>query len=72
MLALELAARVITMNLLVPRPIEGASISIGIKDDDPYKSLLASVPIRRLARPQDVADLDEFLASEKVSVRNRR
>jgi 3-oxoacyl-[acyl-carrier protein] reductase len=64
-LALELGPRGITVNSLVPGPIDGAGIFTGIADDDPYKaSLLATVPIGRLATPDDVANFTAFLASD--------
>ncbi|MFI5783863.1 SDR family NAD(P)-dependent oxidoreductase [Nocardia sp. NPDC051570] len=65
-LALELGPRGITVNSLVPGPIEGAGIFTGVADDDPYKkALLESVPIGRLATVTDVADVAEFLASDR-------
>lgn len=65
-LALELGARGITVNSLVPGPIDGAGIFTGVPDDDPYKkALLDSVPIGRLATPHDVADFAEFLADDR-------
>lgn len=64
-LALELGARGITVNSLVPGPIDGAGIFTGVADDDPYKAaLLATVPIGRLATPEDVAAFTEFLVSD--------
>jgi 3-oxoacyl-[acyl-carrier protein] reductase len=64
-LALELGARQISVNSIVPGPIDGAGIFTGVGDDDPYKkSLLAAVPIGRLGSPQDVADVTEFLTSD--------
>lgn len=66
-LALELGARQITVNSLVPGPIDGAGIFTGISDGDPYKkSLLKTVPVGRLATPKDVADFAEFLVSDKA------
>ncbi|QBS44742.1 SDR family NAD(P)-dependent oxidoreductase [Nocardia sp. CS682] len=64
-LALELGSRGITVNSLVPGPIDGAGIFTEVPDDDPYKkALLDSVPVGRLATPEDVADFAEFLAAE--------
>ena len=66
-LALELGARGITVNSLVPGPIDGAGIFTGIPDNDPYKAaLLTTVPIGRLATPEDVADVAEFLVSDRA------
>jgi 3-oxoacyl-[acyl-carrier protein] reductase len=67
-LALELGPRGITVNSLVPGPIDGAGIFTGIADDDPYKaSLIATVPIGRLATPDDVANFAAFLASDSAA-----
>lgn len=65
-LAQELGPRKVTVNSLVPGPIDGAGIFTGIGDDDPYKkSLLDTIPLGRLATPEDVADVAEFLAGEQ-------
>ncbi|MBF6065676.1 glucose 1-dehydrogenase [Nocardia terpenica] len=64
-LALELGHRGVTVNSLVPGPIDGAGIFTGTPDDDPYKKALRdSVPIGRLATPENVADFAEFLAGD--------
>jgi 3-oxoacyl-[acyl-carrier protein] reductase len=64
-LAQELGPRRVTVNSLVPGPIDGAGIFAGVADDDPYKKILReSVPIGKLARPEDVADVAQFLASD--------
>jgi 3-oxoacyl-[acyl-carrier protein] reductase len=66
-LALELGHRQITVNSLVPGPIDGAGIFTNAGDDDPYKKiLLDSIPIGRMARAEDVANFAEFLASEEA------
>lgn len=65
-LAQEIGHRGVTVNSIVPGPIEGAGIFTGVGDDDPYKKrLLESVPIGRLATPDDVADVAEFLAGDR-------
>ena len=65
-LTLELEHRQITVNSLVPGPIDGAGIFTNVPDRDPYKKrLLQSIPIGRMAKAEDVADFVEFLASEK-------
>ncbi|WP_255772467.1 SDR family NAD(P)-dependent oxidoreductase [Mycobacteroides abscessus] len=66
-LALELGSRQITVNSLVPGPIDGSGIFTGVGDDDPYKrSLLETIPIGRMASADDVANFVEFLASEQA------
>jgi 3-oxoacyl-[acyl-carrier protein] reductase len=64
-LAQELGHRAIIVNSLVPGPVDGAGIFTNVGNDDPYKNiLLESVPLGRLARPEDVADVAQFLASD--------
>jgi 3-oxoacyl-[acyl-carrier protein] reductase len=66
-LALELGARQITVNSLVPGPIDGSGIFTNVGDKDPYKkSLLDTIPVGRMASGDDVADFVEFLASEQA------
>ncbi|MFT9661740.1 SDR family NAD(P)-dependent oxidoreductase [Mycobacteroides abscessus subsp. abscessus] len=66
-LALELGSRHITVNSLVPGPIDGSGIFTGVSDTDPYKkSLLDTIPIGRMATANDVAGFVEFLASEQA------
>ncbi|WP_175693941.1 SDR family NAD(P)-dependent oxidoreductase [Burkholderia ambifaria] len=65
-LAQEIGHRKVTVNSLVPGPIDGAGIFTGVGDDDPYKkSLLDTIPIGKLATANDVADVAEFLASDQ-------
>ncbi|MFI7099449.1 SDR family NAD(P)-dependent oxidoreductase [Streptomyces sp. NPDC050161] len=65
-LAQEIGHRGVTVNSLLPGPIDGAGIFTGVSDDDPYKkALLETIPIGRLATPEDVADVAEFLASDQ-------
>ncbi|AIO94799.1 glucose 1-dehydrogenase [Burkholderia pseudomallei] len=64
-LAQELGPRKVTVNSLLPGPIDGAGIFTGVSDSDPYKQvLLQSVPLGRLATPDDVADVAAFLAGD--------
>lgn len=65
-LAQEIGHRKVTVNSLVPGPIDGAGIFTATGADDPYKKILReSVPIGRLATPDDVADVAEFLAGDQ-------
>ncbi|MFF4410761.1 glucose 1-dehydrogenase [Streptomyces sp. NPDC001404] len=65
-LAQEIGHRGVTVNSLLPGPIDGAGIFTGVGDDDPYKkALLETIPIGRLAKPEDVADVAEFLAGDR-------
>lgn len=65
-LAQELGHRGITVNSLLPGPIDGAGIFTNVPDTEPYKkALMDSVPLGRLATTSDVAGVAAFLASEE-------
>lgn len=61
-LSLELASRGITVNAVVPGIIESPAIR-GVFDHDAIERL---VPMKRAGRPEEVADLVQFLASERA------
>lgn len=67
-MALELGPRGITVNTVVPGPIDGAGIFTDPANDEYKKSLIATVPIGRLGTPQDVAAVTAFLASEEAGL----
>lgn len=70
-LALELGRRGITVNSLLPGPIEDAGIFAGTAEDDPYKAALrATVPLGRLADAGDVAGVAAFLAGDAAAFVN--
>ncbi len=62
-LALELASRGVTVNAVAPGIIESAMTET-VFDKDAIKRL---VPIGRAGRPEEVANLVAFLASEKAA-----
>jgi 3-oxoacyl-[acyl-carrier protein] reductase len=62
-LAIELASRGITVNAVAPGIIETA-MSQGAFD---APTIARMVPMKRAGRPQEVADLVSFLASERAS-----
>lgn len=62
-LALELASRGVTVNAVAPGIIETGMIE-GSFDADAIKRL---VPMQRAGKPQEVADLVAFLASEQAA-----
>ena len=61
-LALELAKRNILVNAVSPGFIETEML-----DGLPLDKILPLIPLRRLGKPQEVADLVSFLCSEKAS-----
>ncbi|GLR66125.1 3-ketoacyl-ACP reductase [Acidocella aquatica] len=61
-LALELASRGITVNTVAP----GIIASPAIEDVFPKEAIDRLVPMKRAGRPEEVADLVAFLASERA------
>jgi 3-oxoacyl-[acyl-carrier protein] reductase len=67
-LAKEIAGRGVTVNSVIPGPIDKAGIFTTMPDDDPYKKqLVEATPLGRLGLPADVADVVEFLAGPGAS-----
>jgi 3-oxoacyl-[acyl-carrier protein] reductase len=67
-LALELGPRGITVNTIVPGPIDGAGIFTDPANDEYKKSLIEMVPIGRLGTTEDVAAVAAFLASDDAGL----
>jgi 3-oxoacyl-[acyl-carrier protein] reductase len=64
-LAKELGSRNITVNSVAPGFIETDMTSY--LDDSAKNDLIETIPLKRLGRPEDVAELVLFLASEEAS-----
>ena len=62
-LALELASRGITVNVVAP----GIIISPMTATTFPKEAINSMVPMKRAGRPEEVADLISFLASERAA-----
>ena len=62
-LALELASRGITVNAVAP----GIIISPMTENTFPKETITKLVPMKRAGRPEEVADLISFLASERAA-----
>ena len=62
-LALELAPHGITANLVAPATVEGTRVTEQLTTER-MRELAAATPIGRLVRPEDVAKVVAFLASE--------
>ena len=64
-LAKELGSRNITVNSVAPGFIETDMTSF--LDETAKKNVIETIPLKRLGRPEDVAELVLFLASEEAS-----
>lgn len=63
--AKELARKKITCNAIAPGFIQTKMTEA--MTDDAKKEIVKNIPLKRLGNPEDIADLVEFLASEKAS-----
>jgi glucose 1-dehydrogenase len=66
-LSIELAPLNITINNIAPGAIETPINKNLLNDPVKLKSLLDNIPLRRLGKPEDVASIAAFLASEESS-----
>ena len=66
-LSLELAPLGITINNIAPGAIETPINKNLLNDPVKLKGLLENIPLRRLGKPEDVASIAAFLASEESS-----
>jgi 3-oxoacyl-[acyl-carrier protein] reductase len=67
--ALELAPRGITVNVVAPGPIESTEMFHEVlpKGDARISALAQSIPVKRLGKPEDVANAVMFFASPEAS-----
>ena len=66
-LAIELAPLNITVNSIAPGAIETPINKELLNDPPKLKALLEDIPLRRLGKPEDVASMAVFLASDESS-----
>jgi 3-oxoacyl-[acyl-carrier protein] reductase len=59
--AIELGKYGVTVNIVAPGPIQ-----TGYLTPEEEASIAARIPLRRIGRPEDIADVIVFLASEQA------
>ncbi len=64
--AVELAEDGIRVNAIAPGAIETPTVK-EIMDEETRQATIASIPLKRLGKPEDIANLVAFLASEESS-----
>lgn len=65
--ALEAAAFGVRVNAVAPGPVETGMLDRFAGSQDRKAGLLASIPLRRAGKPEELADAILFLASDKAS-----
>ncbi len=65
--ALEAAAFGVRVNAIAPGPVETGMLDRFTGSEDRKAGLLASIPLRRAGRPEELANAILFLASDKAS-----
>ena len=70
-MALELAKSSIRANLVAPGAVQ-TDMNRDLRDDkDKLEIVLGRIPLGRVGRPEEVANVVEFLASPKAQLRDR-
>src|SRR5258708_21852563 len=65
--ALEAAASGVRVNMVAPGPIETGMLNRFTGTDERKAALAATVPLKRVGRPEEIAQTILFLASDKAS-----
>jgi NAD(P)-dependent dehydrogenase (short-subunit alcohol dehydrogenase family) len=65
--ALEAASSGVRVNMVAPGPIETGMLNRFTGTDERKAGLAASVPLKRVGRPEEIAQTIVFLASDKAS-----
>lgn len=69
-LARELGSKGILVNAVAPRTIESDMLDKLYPNEELRRKLIAEIPIQRLGKPKEIAELVAFLASENASYIN--
>ena len=65
--ALEAAPSGVRVNMVAPGPIDTGMLKRFTGTDERKAGLVAKVPLKRMGRPEEIAQAIVFLASEKAS-----
>jgi NAD(P)-dependent dehydrogenase (short-subunit alcohol dehydrogenase family) len=65
--ALEAAGSGIRVNVIAPGPIETGMLNRFTGTDERKAGLIAGVPLKRVGRPEEIAQTIVFVASDKAS-----
>lgn len=65
--ALEAAASGVRVNAVAPGPVETDMLTRLTRTPDKKAAFLSSVPLRRGAKPEEIADAIVFLSSDKAT-----
>ena len=65
--ALEAASSGVRVNMVAPGPIDTGMLKRFTGTDDRKASLTATVPLKRVGRPEEIAQMIVFLSSDKAS-----
>jgi NAD(P)-dependent dehydrogenase (short-subunit alcohol dehydrogenase family) len=65
--ALEVASKGVRVNVVAPGPIETAMLNRFTGTDEKKAGLVSKVPLKRVGRPEEIAQTITFLASDKAS-----
>jgi NAD(P)-dependent dehydrogenase (short-subunit alcohol dehydrogenase family) len=65
--ALEVAGTGVRVNVVAPGPIETAMLNRFTKTDERKAGLASTVPLKRVGRPEEVAQAIVFVSSDKAS-----
>ena len=65
--ALEVASSGVRVNMVAPGPVETGMLNRFTGTDEKRASLAATVPLKRVGKPEEIAQTIMFLASDKAS-----